>query len=291
MTTEKMAQWQRRAEHALEHALTAHTGEEPRLLEAMQYAVLGGGKRLRPMLVYATGETLGCAPAQLDPIAAAVEIIHAYSLIHDDLPAMDDDALRRGKPTVHIAFDEACAILAGDSLQALAFEVLAGVDASAEIRIQLIKLLAVASGAAGMAGGQSLDLAAEGQQLNEAQLAEIHHKKTGALIHASVMMTATLAQAEPAVYAALDHYAQTIGLAFQIQDDILDVVGDTAIIGKPQGADLALDKSTYPAILGLDGAIARAKNQLTKALAALSVLGDAAKPLESLARYVVERDR
>lgn len=293
--TNHHAEWQARVEAALEHVLSpdagVSAGSEPRLLDAMRYAVLGGGKRLRPMLVYATGEVLGCDLQQLDPIAAAVEIIHAYSLIHDDLPAMDDDDLRRGKPTVHKAFDEACAILAGDSLQALAFAVLADVQASAEIRIELIRLLALASGAAGMAGGQSLDLAAEGQQLNETQLADIHDKKTGALIHASVMLAAAVGQADKPANAALGIYAKNIGLAFQIQDDILDVVGDTAIIGKPQGADLALDKSTYPAILGLEASTRRAQEKLSQALSALEPLGAAAEPLKALARFVVERDR
>lgn len=292
---QQQQRWQRRAETALEQALTSRHDEEPILFAAMRYAVLGGGKRLRPMLVYATGEALGCDLPMLDPIAAAVEIIHAYSLIHDDLPAMDDDDLRRGKPTVHIEFDEATAILAGDALQALAFEVLAGVSASAEIRVQLIKDLAVASGSAGMAGGQSLDLAAEGKRLGERlgehDLANIHRKKTGALIHASVMMAATVAQANSEQQNGLSRYAQAIGLAFQIQDDILDVIGDTATLGKPQGADHALEKSTYPALLGIEGAKQRATETLRQALAALAPLGETAKPLSDLARFVVERDR
>lgn len=287
---EHFSRWQALAEQALEQALTSDGAEEKRLWAAMRYAVLGGGKRLRPMLVYATGDTLNGDLELLGPVAAAVEIIHAYSLIHDDLPAMDDDDLRRGQPTVHIAFDEALAILAGDSLQALAFEVLASMPVAAEVRIELIQLLAVASGAAGMAGGQSLDLAGEGQQLDEHQLAEIHTKKTGALIHASVMMAAVALGATAAQRQALSEYAHSIGLAFQIQDDILDVVGETAVLGKPQGADHALDKSTYPAVLGLAAAEACAQAKLMEALDALSPVPNA-EPLSLLARYVVERDR
>ena len=228
----------------------------------------------------------------MDDIAAALEMVHSYSLVHDDLPAMDDDALRRGKPTCHIAFDEATAILAGDALQCLAFEVLANAPSSLEagVRLELIRTLANASGSLGMAGGQALDLLAEGQTLTLEQLETIHIHKTGCLIRASVRMGAlTVPAVSTATLEALDRYAHAIGLAFQVQDDILDVIGDTATLGKHQGADQALAKATYPAILGLEQAQALARTLCDQALAALADLDGRAEPLRALARYIVSR--
>ncbi len=255
----------------------------------MRHGVLGGGKRLRPVLVYATGHALGADDTLLDAPAAAVELIHAYSLVHDDLPAMDDDDLRRGQPTVHKAFDEATAILAGDALQTLAFEVLAALD---HPRLAaLIRTLAAASGRDGMAAGQALDLDAVGGHPDAESLATMHHHKTGALIRAAVGLGARVALPEDdARLGALDRYAQAIGLAFQIQDDILDVTGDAATLGKASGADAARDKPTYPALLGLDGARAKAAALLDDALTALEPLGEAGAPLAQLARYMIERD-
>lgn len=268
------------------------------LAEAMQYGVLLGGKRMRPFLVYATGEMLGTPPQALDIPAAAIECIHAYSLIHDDLPAMDDDALRRGKPTCHIAFGEDTAILAGDALQTVAFTALADQPmpgVSDQSRLAMISELAAASGAGGMCGGQALDLAAEGQSVSLEALETIHRHKTGALIRAAVRLGALSAgEHGKALLPDLDCYANAIGLAFQVQDDILDVVGDTEIIGKRQGADLALGKSTYPALLGLDGARAKARLLHQEAIEALDRL--AAQSLDTallraLAGYIIERDK
>jgi geranylgeranyl diphosphate synthase type II len=261
----------------------------PRLEAAMRHALLVGGKRLRPLLVYLAGRSLGASDEALDAPAAAVELIHAYSLVHDDLPAMDDDDLRRGQPTVHRAFDEATAILAGDALQSLAFEVLAR---AAHPRLPaLIFTLAVAAGRDGMVGGQALDLAAVGGHPDVEALATMHAHKTGALICAAVRMGALTAvpEQDPRV-AALDRYAEALGLAFQIHDDVLDVIGDTQTLGKASGADAARDKPTYPALLGLEGARRRAQELTDEALAALAPLGEAGDPLAQLARYMIERD-
>ncbi|TFH87626.1 (2E,6E)-farnesyl diphosphate synthase [Billgrantia azerbaijanica] len=261
----------------------------PRLEAAMRHGLLVGGKRLRPVLVYLAGRALGAADEALDAPAAAVELIHAYSLVHDDLPAMDDDDLRRGQPTVHKAFDEATAILAGDALQCLAFEVLARAD---HPRLPaLIRTLAGAAGRDGMVGGQALDLAAVGGHPDVEALACVHAHKTGALIRAAVRLgaLAAVAETDPRV-AALERYAAAIGLAFQIHDDVLDVAGDTATLGKTAGADAAHDKPTYPALLGLEGARARAAELVEEAVAALAPLGTAAAPLAELARYMIERD-
>ncbi|SEG28098.1 (2E,6E)-farnesyl diphosphate synthase [Billgrantia desiderata] len=261
----------------------------PRLEAAMRHALLVGGKRLRPLLVYLAGRSLGASDEALDAPAAAVELIHAYSLVHDDLPAMDDDDLRRGQPTVHRAFDEATAILAGDALQSLAFEVLAR---AAHPRLPaLILTLAVAAGRDGMVGGQALDLAAVGGHPDVEALATMHAHKTGALICAAVRMGALTAvpEQDPRV-AALDRYAEALGLAFQIHDDVLDVIGDTQTLGKASGADAARDKPTYPALLGLEGARRRAQELTDEALAALAPLGEAGDPLARLARYMIERD-
>lgn len=268
------------------------------LVNAMQYGALLGGKRLRPFLVYATGDMLKADPASLDAPAAAIECIHAYSLIHDDLPAMDNDALRRGQPTCHIKFGEDTAILAGDALQTLAFSVLADEPmpgVSSEYRVAMISELAQASGVAGMCGGQALDLAAEGKQVSLAQLEQIHRHKTGALIRAAVRMGALAAGARGRnALPALDIYANAIGLAFQVQDDILDVTGDSAVTGKRQGADQDLGKSTYPALMGLDNARQKARELYQEALGALEMLAAQScntTTLQALASFIIERDK
>lgn len=284
-------QWQARIEAALGRALPLQGTPPDRLHAAMRYSVLGGGKRLRALLVHAAGSACGAPPETLDAPASAVEIIHAYSLIHDDLPAMDDDDLRRGKPTCHRAFDEATAILAGDALQALAFEVL--VDApqlDAGQRLQLVKRLAHACGPAGMAGGQAFDLAAVGSSLDEAGLERMHRYKTGALIEASVLMGAIAAGvSSEETLVALSDYGWKLGLAFQIQDDILDVEGETAVIGKPQGSDARQHKPTYPAIIGLEASRAKARALAHSAVAALDRLPGQREVLVELARFTVER--
>ncbi len=261
----------------------------------MRYAVLGGGKRLRPTLVYATAEALGLPWGSLDGPACAVELIHAYSLVHDDLPAMDDDDLRRGRPTCHRAYDEATAILVGDALLPLAFLVLASdpaLPAGGERRLAMIQCLARASGSQGMAGGQSLDLAATGQPLDLTALENLHRCKTGALIRASVQM-ATLAAPgiEEEVATSLDRYAACIGLAFQVRDDILDVDGSTATLGKTRGKDALQRKVTYPALLGLAGAKQKAEALCEEALGHLALLDERADPLRWIAGYIVGRDR
>ncbi len=280
------------ADVVLARLLPADTQPPEALHRAMRYALLGGGKRLRPLLVYAAGLALGTTLEKLDAAAAAVEIIHAYSLVHDDLPAMDDDDLRRGRPTCHIAFGEATAILAGDALQALAFEVLAH-DASGhdlQSHIEMLRVLAAACGSHGMAGGQAFDLEGVGKKLSLEQLERMHTHKTGALIRASVQLGALAAgNRDEAIRNALEHYGYCIGLAFQIRDDILDVEGDTAVIGKRQGADQARDKPTYPALLGLDESRLRLQQLTDQALAAIAPLGDAGKHLHDLARFVADR--
>jgi farnesyl diphosphate synthase len=283
-----------RADIALARVLPAQDQPPRELHRAMRYAVLGGGKRLRPVLVYAVGSALGAAPERLDAAAAAVEIIHAYSLVHDDLPAMDDDDLRRGRPTCHIAFGEAMAILAGDALQALAFEVLAA-DATlrddASTHVEMLRTLAAACGSHGMAGGQALDLSAVGQQLTPDELERMHVHKTGALIRASVRLGALAAGCrDAALLAALEHYGHCVGLAFQIRDDIIDIEGDSAIIGKTAGKDVANAKPTYPAILGMQASRARLAELTDAAIAALQPHGMGMSELIALARYVAERD-
>lgn len=257
----------------------------------MRYAVLGPGKRLRPLLVYATGAALGAAPEALDASACAVEIIHAYSLVHDDLPAMDDDDMRRGRATCHVVFGEAMAILAGDALQALAFEILAADTRHEPARhVEMLRTLAAACGAQGMAGGQALDLAAVGTTLSSEALDRMHEHKTGALIRASVRLGALGGGCrDAATLHALDRYAHAIGLAFQIRDDILDVEGDSAVIGKTAGKDAANAKPTYPAVLGMDASRARLAQLTHAAIAALAPLGERMKQLVELARYVAER--
>jgi farnesyl diphosphate synthase len=274
-----------RVESTLAALLPAPEIEPVRLHGAMRYAVLGGGKRIRPLLCYGAGEALGVSPTLLDRPAAAIELIHAYSLVHDDLPAMDDDDLRRGRPTCHRAYDEATAILAGDALQSLAFQALAEAEAlSALTRSAMIETLARASGSRGMAGGQALDLAAEGLSLDRAMLEHIHIHKTGALIRASVQM-AILADGPLELERAerLDRYAKCLGLAFQIQDDILDVEGQPGATGKTGGRDQALNKATYPSVVGLAEAKDLAATLIADALAAISVFPARADALRWIA--------
>ena len=256
----------------------------------MRYAVLGGGKRLRPMLVFASAQSLGCADGLLDAPACAVELIHAYSLVHDDLPAMDDDALRRGRPTCHMVFGEAMAILAGDALQALAFEILAGQAGVAPGTIvAMLNGLGRACGAEGMAGGQALDLSAVGRRLDQAELEHMHGCKTGALIRASVQLGGLAAKADSESLLALDRYAAAVGLAFQVRDDILDVEGETAVIGKTAGKDADAHKPTFPSILGLESSRVRLRELTEISLEAIAPLGSDADLLRQLARYAAER--
>ncbi|HFD79361.1 MAG TPA: (2E,6E)-farnesyl diphosphate synthase [Gammaproteobacteria bacterium] len=280
-------------ETALERLLPSANTHPATLHQAMRYAVLGGGKRIRPLLACAAGQAVGAPQQRLDVVAAALECIHAYSLIHDDLPAMDDDELRRGKPACHKAFGEAQAILAGDALQTLAFRILADADMGGldgDRRLRMISLLARAAGSRGMVGGQAIDLAAVGRELDIAELEDMHIHKTGALIRASVLLGALCAEQLPAaVEDALDHYGKYLGLAFQVQDDILDVTGSTEQLGKQAGADEALDKPTYPALLGLAGARERARELHQAAIDSIAALDQHADPLRWLSGYVVQR--
>lgn len=285
--------WQARVDHALARWLEPGPGEPARLNEALRYSVLGGGKRIRPLLVFTTGSALDVPLNALDGPACAVELIHAYSLVHDDLPAMDDDDLRRGRPTCHRAFDEATAILAGDALQVIAFRILSSdpaMTAPAQRRLDMIRLLAEASGPSGMAGGQAIDLESAGREMALDELETMHRMKTGALIRASVLLGALsdgdLSEAD---FAALDRYASCVGLAFQIRDDILDVEGDAKILGKTTGADAARDKPTYPSIAGLAAAKTRGARLHEEAVAALRPLGDRGEKLAELSEFIVSR--
>ncbi|HPF59726.1 MAG TPA: (2E,6E)-farnesyl diphosphate synthase [Candidatus Competibacteraceae bacterium] len=293
MAAELIKTYQTRAEQVLDQRLPAASLHPSNLHQAMRYAVLGGGKRIRPVLVYLAGHAVSASLDMLDGPACAVEFIHAYSLIHDDLPAMDNDDLRHGQPACHKAFGEALAILAGDALQALAFQVLAQDPAmipSPAIRLQMQGILAQAAGSRGMAGGQAIDLAATGQELTLAELENMHIHKTGALIRASVLMGALSQPAvESTILERLDRYAKCIGLAFQIQDDILDVMGDTITLGKTSGVDRVLNKPTYPALLGVEGAREHARILYEEALASLESLDGNADPLRRIAAYIVER--
>ena len=322
-----LSSYQRRVEQALEQRLPNAQQHPAALHQAMRYAVLGGGKHLRPILVYASGACLSAELESLDAPACAVEMIHAYSLVHDDLPAMDNDDLRRGKPTCHKAFGEATAILAGNALLTLAFQILAqdpalvapGIlppvpyrdvpmsqeagsrerptlvrpctsQASAVTRLKMIEILAEACGSHGLAGGQEMDLAAVGKTLSLAELEHMHHHKTGALIRASVLLGAwCAAELDSALLERLDRYAQAIGLAFQIRDDILDEEGETQVLGKTAGADRALNKPTYPAIVGMAEAKRMADEQRDIALASIKDLDPRADPLRWIADYIVER--
>lgn len=293
--TQQLSRYQEEVERALQHWLPETTIEPVYLHEAMRYAVLGDGKRIRPVLVYACGEAFGVDLSGLHGCAAAVEMIHAYSLIHDDLPAMDDDDLRRGRPTLHKKYDEATAILAGDALQALAFHVLGsdpGIEVDASQRVRMIDTLAVASGSVGMAGGQAIDLAAVGQSLNLEQLETMHMHKTGALIRASVQLGGLCYQGiEPEELNRVSAYADCIGLAFQVQDDILDIESDTETLGKPQGSDLARNKPTYPNLLGLEGAKETARKLHDDAIRCLDGFDSKADTLRLIADYIVQRNK
>src|SRR5580658_9363077 len=253
---QQLALWQTRMEQALGSRLPSADEVPTRLHEAMRYSVLGGGKRIRPALVFATGRTLGLAETQVEAAACAIELVHVYSLVHDDLPAMDDDDLRRGRPTCHKAYDEATAVLVGDALQPLAFQLLARdphLPSAAAIRLKLIDLLAEASGTFGMAGGQAIDLAVQGRAIDIAAVEQMHARKTGALIKVSVMMAAACVPTlSTSLSDNLARFATAIGLAFQIQDDLLDVLGDVSTLGKATGADSARAKPTYPAVIGVE---------------------------------------
>lgn len=287
---QRIAHYTDRVERMLDGVLPATDVEPRRLHEAMRYSVFNGGKRVRPLLVYAAGECLGVPESTLDAPAAAIELVHAFSLVHDDLPAMDDDDLRRGKPTVHRQFDEATAILAADALQPLAFSVLADLDGvPAGRNVRLIRLVANACGSIGMTGGQSIDLRAEGRVLDVEELELMYALKTGALLHASIMSAGLLAEGIPADHiAALDGFSRAIGVAFQIRDDLLDVEGHTDVIGKPAGSDERLRKATYPAMFGIEASRKRCDELLAEGLQYLEEL-DGVGSLAWLARYIVER--
>lgn len=284
---------QNRVERALDARLPGENILPQTLHQAMRYSVLDGGKRTRPLLTYATGHALGLGEDDLDAQACAVEFIHVYSLIHDDLPAMDNDDLRRGKPTCHKAFDDATAILAGDALQALAFEILANdsaIKVGADARLKMIASLTRASGSQGMVGGQAIDLGSVGRQLTLPELENMHIHKTGALIRASVNLAAlSKPDLDPVAAKKLDHYAKCIGLSFQVKDDILDVESDTATLGKTQGKDVDNDKPTYPALLGMAGAKQKAQELHEQAVESLAEFGSEADLLRDLSLYIIER--
>jgi len=291
-----LAQWmgaiQRRVEAALQEALPESGRMPARLHEAMRYAILEGGKRVRPLLAWAAGEVTGAPVDRLDAVSCALEMIHAYSLVHDDLPCMDDDVLRRGKPTVHVAYDEATALLVGDALQTLAFEVLSrpGLCENPATQVDMLHTLAVASGTRGMAGGQAIDLAAVGQELTLPELESMHIHKTGALIRASVRLGALAGRsAGPGTLEQLDHYARAVGLAFQVVDDCLDAEASTATLGKTAGKDALQGKPTYVSMMGLAEAKAFAGRLRAEAHAAIEPLGPAAGRLAALADFVVQR--
>lgn len=289
--------YRERVDAVLDAALPGAGQHPARLHEAMRYAVLNGGKRIRPQLVYAAAEAVGANLDCADAVACAVELIHSYSLVHDDLPAMDDDALRRGQPTCHIAYDEATAILVGDALQTLAFFVLVREsntqnNLSIAQRMRILEMICQAAGSKGMVGGQAIDLAAVGQEINIVELEDMHIHKTGALIRASVVAGAHCAEnIDTSWLRGLDRYAKCIGLAFQIRDDILDVEGQTAILGKSQGSDRARSKPTFATVLGLDAAKSRCAELYDEALTSLTPLGPRAAGLAWLAGFIVNRDR
>ncbi|MGX5915076.1 (2E,6E)-farnesyl diphosphate synthase [Aliidiomarina sp. Khilg15.8] len=288
-------QYRERHGRFLAAQLDQQSAVAPELIDAMQYAVLLGGKRVRPFLVYAVGNMLGARDTDLDAPAAAIECIHAYSLVHDDLPAMDDDALRRGKPTCHIAFDEATAILAGDALQSFAFELLSGYkfeQVTSAQQLAMVRTLANASGQGGMCGGQALDLAATDNHIDRQQLETIHRHKTGALIEAAVQLGIQASTPPPVETSeALLTWAQTIGLAFQVQDDILDEIGETETLGKPQGSDREQHKATYPTLMGLEQAQALLRQLHEKALQGLHAIPYNTQLLEDFTDFLITRDR
>ena len=289
----QLESWRARMELALAARLPDSDAVPTRLHQAMRYSVLGGGKRVRPILLFATARTIGLAEEEVEAAACAVELVHVYSLVHDDLPAMDDDDLRRGRPTCHKAYDEATAVLVGDALQPLAFQILArdpALPAAPTIRLRLIELLAQASGTFGVAGGQAIDLAVQGRLLNITQVEEMHARKTGALIRACVLMAAACAPSLDArLYEALSGFATPIGLAFQIQDDLLDVIGDPSTLGKATGADRERAKPTHPAVIGIAASQERVRFLHAQAVEALSPFGHRAEPLRSLADWLLAR--
>jgi farnesyl diphosphate synthase len=288
VSEDQLKGYRARVEDVLARTLPSMETVPMDLHEAMRYATLGGGKRLRACLVYATGEALGATPEALDPPAAAVELIHAYSLVHDDLPCMDDDDMRRGRPSCHKAFGEATALLAGDALQTQAFAVLAAAETlSPHARMRMVEELARASGSLGMAGGQALDLKA-GPVATIEVLEERHGRKTGALMHAAVRLGALAAT--PEIPSALDDYGRALGLAFQIADDLLDVEGVAVVVGKTIGADAAAGKATFASVLGVKEARRRARDLYENGLASLRFLGDNGRLLATIAHYAVERD-
>ena len=292
---EQLQIYQKSVETALNYWLPESSSEPKKLHEAMRYSVLAEGKRIRPILLYATGEAFGVELGKLNGPACAVEIMHAYSLIHDDLPSMDDDDLRRGRPTCHKVFDEATAILAGDALQALAFQILAmdpKIETNDSQRLKMIETLSLASGSNGMAGGQAIDLASVGLELNIDELENMHSHKTGALIKASAEIGALSAKdISSELFTSISNYAKYIGIAFQIKDDILDIESETAVLGKPQGSDIALNKPTYPNLLGLDGAKEMADKLHLKAIKCLDVFDKKAKMLRQIADYIIKRSK
>jgi farnesyl diphosphate synthase len=280
-------------EQALAARLPAPDEVPARLHEAMRYSVLGGGKRIRPALLFATARTLGLSEDEVEAAACAIELVHVYSLVHDDLPAMDDDDMRRGRPTCHKAFDEATALLVGDALQPLAFQLLAAdpaLPSSPLIRLRLIDMLAHAIGTLGMAGGQAIDLASQGKRLDIGQVEDMHARKTGAVIRASVLMAAECVPSlEEGLYAALTRFATTVGLAFQIQDDLLDVMGDASMLGKATGADSERAKPTHPAVIGIPASQQRVRLLHNQAIDALAPFGDRAESLRLLAHWLLSR--
>jgi geranylgeranyl pyrophosphate synthase len=289
----QLESWQRRMEDALAARLPPADRIPARLHEAMRYSVLGGGKRIRPALLFATARALGMSEDQVEAAACAIELVHVYSLVHDDLPAMDNDDLRRGRPTCHRAYDEATALLVGDALQPLAFQLLAcdpKLPASPAIRLRLIDMLAHAIGTFGMAGGQAIDLAVKGMKLDIGQVEDMHARKTGAVIRASVLMAAECAlPLDDGLYDALARFATTVGLAFQIQDDLLDVMGDASMLGKATGADSERAKPTHPAVIGIPASLQRVRILHNQAINALSPFGDRADLLRSLAHWLLSR--
>lgn len=285
--------WRVRMEHALAARLPEPDKVPARLHEAMRYSVLGGGKRIRPALLFATARTLGLSEDEVEAAACAIELVHVYSLVHDDLPAMDDDDMRRGRPTCHKAYDEATALLVGDALQPLAFQLLVSdpkLPASPAIRLRLVDMLAQASGTFGMAGGQAIDLAVQGMRLDIDQVEDMHARKTGAVIRASVLMAAECVPSLDAnLYAALTRFSSAVGLAFQIQDDLLDVTGDASMLGKATGADSERAKPTHPAIIGIPASQQRVRLLHDQAINALAPFGDRAETLRSLANWLLSR--
>ncbi|WP_371379670.1 (2E,6E)-farnesyl diphosphate synthase [Thalassotalea aquiviva] len=293
MQLENLTQYQQRIDNYLNLQLSMLAINDKKLHDAMTYGLLIGGKRLRPYLVYSTASMLGLPLEDADPIAAAIECIHAYSLLHDDLPAMDDDDLRRGKPTCHIKFDEATAILAGDSLQSLAFDILANhkfVSIKPKTQLKLVQTLAQSAGYLGMCGGQALDIEATNKHISLEQLQQVHRLKTGALLSAAILMPAMCNLALPQEhFETLKQYSANIGLLYQVHDDIIDITSSEEMLGKPAGSDVLANKSTYPALLGLDGALEKEQELFQQALFALSSLPYNTQNLSNFSTFLIER--